>query len=95
MEHSRVYVDVIAGDSQVLFTIKNVSENPLNIKGDELTERFVRGDVARTTEGSGLGLSIAKSLTELLGGKFTIYIDGDLFKVQLAFPRQNGKGNSE
>ena len=52
MEHSRVYVDVIAGDSQVLFTIKNVSENPLNIKGDELTERFVRGDVARTTEGS-------------------------------------------
>lgn len=94
MEYSRVYVDVIAGDSQVLFTIKNVSENPLNIKGDELTERFVRGDVARTTEGSGLGLSIAKSLTELLGGKFTIYIDGDLFKVQLAFPRQNGKGNS-
>lgn len=89
MEHSRVYVDITAGDERVYFTIKNVSENPLNISADELTERFVRGDVARTTEGSGLGLSIAKSLTELLGGEFTIYIDGDLFKVQLTFPRKN------
>lgn len=71
--------------SRVIFTIKNVSSNPLNIRPDELTERFVRGDVARTTEGSGLGLSIAKSLTELQRGQFEIFIDGDLFKVQLAF----------
>lgn len=86
MEHSRIYVDVLLDDGQVLFTIKNISANPLNIHADELTERFVRGDVARTTEGSGLGLSIAKSLTELQNGTFTLYIDGDLFKAQVAFP---------
>lgn len=85
MEHSRVYVDVEEKDKTVLFTIKNVSETPLNIQGDELTERFVRGDVSRSTEGSGLGLSIATSLTKLQGGTFEILIDGDLFKVQLGF----------
>lgn len=96
MESSRIYIDITKTDisvseeglllpAQVVFTIKNVSANPLNIRGDELTERFVRGDVARTTEGSGLGLSIAKSLTELQNGRFKIYIDGDLFKVQLSF----------
>ncbi len=86
MEHSRVYVDMIKEDDMVIFTMKNISENPLNIKADELTERFVRGDVARTTEGSGLGISIAKSLTELQGGQFNLYIDGDLFKASVAFP---------
>lgn len=95
MEHSRIYVDIKKVDGstsedsftpdQVIFTIKNVSANPLNIRGDELTERFVRGDVARTTEGSGLGLSIAKSLTELQKGKFDLTIDGDFFKAQLTF----------
>lgn len=96
MENSRIYVDITKTGArvndegyllpaQVVFTIKNISSNPLNIRGDELTERFVRGDVARTTEGSGLGLSIAKSLTELQKGRFEIYIDGDLFKVQLSF----------
>lgn len=85
MEHSRVYVEVREEDGQAVFTIKNVSENPLNIKPDELTERFVRGDVARTTEGSGLGLSIAKSLTELQRGVFQVIIDGDLFKAMVAF----------
>ena len=69
------------------FVIKNISENPLNIRPDELTERFVRGEVSRTTEGSGLGLSIAKSLTILQGGKFDIIIDGDLFKVQIKFEK--------
>lgn len=82
---SRIYIDVVMEDSIAKFVIKNISENPLNIRSDELTERFVRGDVSRTTEGSGLGLSIAKSLTMLQGGKFEIIIDGDLFKVQLRF----------
>ena len=86
MMNSRVYIDIFKEDNMVYFTIKNVSENPLNIRADELTERFVRGDVARTTEGSGLGLSIAKNLTELQGGTFTLYIDGDLFKAQVGFP---------
>lgn len=86
MEHSRVYVDIEKEENKVIFTIKNISENPLNIRADELSERFVRGDVARTTEGSGLGISIAKSLTELQGGEFRLYIDGDLFKAGVAFP---------
>lgn len=86
MEHSRVYVDITREEDMVVFTMKNISENPLNIRADELTERFVRGDVARTTEGSGLGISIAKSLTELQGGEFKLYIDGDLFKAGVAFP---------
>lgn len=86
MTNSRVYIDINKDDSNIVFTIKNVSENPLNIHVDELTERFVRGDVARTTEGSGLGLSIAKSLTALQGGEFEIIIDGDLFKAELRFP---------
>ena len=95
MEHSRVYVDVMEEDGQAIFTIKNVSENPLNIKPDELTERFVRGDVARTTEGSGLGLSIAKSLTELQNGTFELMIDGDLFKAMVAFPIMRAEHKTE
>lgn len=86
MQNSRIYVDVAQRDGKAIFTIKNVSENPLNISADELTERFVRGDVARTTEGSGLGLSIAQSLTKLQNGTFTLSIDGDLFKAEVAFP---------
>jgi len=60
----------------------------LNIQADELTERFIRGDVSRSTEGSGLGLSIAKNLTNLMGGEFEIYLDGDLFKVTISFVRE-------
>ncbi len=86
MESSRIYVDVAVREDKGFFTIKNVSAKPLNISPDELTERFVRGDVARTTEGSGLGLSIAKDLTRLQGGSFDVYIDGDLFKAQVGFP---------
>ena len=86
MENSRVYVDLVQEGDRVAFIIKNVSASPLNISPDELTERFVRGDVARTTEGSGLGLSIAKDLTRLQNGVLEITIDGDLFKVQVSFP---------
>ena len=87
MEGTRIYADLRMSDRYVQFTLKNVSEQPLNISADELTERFIRGDVSRSTEGSGLGLSIAKNLTELQGGKFLLYLDGDLFKVTIVFPR--------
>ena len=86
MEGSRVYVDLVQTGEEVQFTIKNVSEQPLNISADELTERFIRGDVSRSTEGSGLGLSIAQNLTKLQGGNFELYLDGDLFKVLIRFP---------
>ena len=86
MPGTRVYLDATKDESRVAFSVKNISEQPLNISPDELTERFIRGDTARTTEGSGLGLSIAKSLTELQGGSFEIFLDGDLFKVVIGFP---------
>ncbi len=89
LENTRVYVGIEDHGTTVVFSIKNVSAAPLNFSPDELTERFVRGDVSRTTEGSGLGLSIAKSLTELQGGRFKITIDGDLFKAEVAFPIKN------
>jgi signal transduction histidine kinase len=87
MPNTRVYVDVKAEANKVMCSIKNISENPLNINADELTERFIRGDVSRSTEGSGLGLSIAKNLTSLQKGTFDIYLDGDLFKVTITFPK--------
>ena len=71
----------------IVISIKNISASPLNCNPDELTERFIRGDVSRTTEGSGLGLSIAKNLTEAQKGTFEIQLDGDLFKVILTFPK--------
>lgn len=89
LENTRVYISVEDRGNNVIFSIKNISAAPLNISPDELTERFVRGDVSRTTEGSGLGLSIAKSLTQLQGGTFQITIDGDLFKAEIAFAIQN------
>ena len=82
-ENSRVYIDVEEKDKNIKISIKNISKEKLNISSDELMQRFVRGDKSRYTEGSGLGLSIAKSLTELQGGKFNIIIDGDLFKVEI------------
>lgn len=85
MPGTRVYADLQVVDRKAVFSLKNVSEQPLNIHADELTERFIRGDVARSTEGSGLGLSIAKSLTQLQGGTFELYLDGDLFKVIIVF----------
>lgn len=87
LEASRVYVDVFTDKEKVKISIKNISKEKLNISAEELMQRFVRGDKSRTTEGSGLGLSISQSLTELQKGKFSIQIDGDLFKVELEFER--------
>ncbi len=89
LEHTRVYVGIEDRGAEVVFSIKNVSAAPLNISPDELTERFVRGDDSRTTEGSGLGLSIAKDLTRLQGGRLELTIDGDLFKAEVIFPVKN------
>ena len=83
---SRIYIELQKDEELATFTMKNISEAPLNVSPEELTERFVRGDVSRSTEGSGLGLSIAKSLTKLMNGKMKIEIDGDLYKVSLSFP---------
>ena len=99
LEGSRVYIDVTENNKNkgntnsnnsynyINISIKNISKDKLNISSDELMQRFVRGDKSRYTEGSGLGLSIAKSLTELQGGKFDIIIDGDLFKVEIDWPK--------
>ncbi len=85
MEGTRVYVDLEKAEGMITVSIKNISETSLNFSPDELTERFVRGDVSRSSEGSGLGLSIARNLTELQKGEFQIVLDGDLFKVLLRF----------
>lgn len=87
-ENTRVYVDCILEEENIVaIYVKNISKDELNISADELMQRFVRGDKSRNTEGSGLGLSIAKSLTELQDGTFNIYLDGDLFKVAIKFKR--------
>lgn len=85
-ENTRVYLSLDKQGNNAVITLKNTSHLPLNISADELMERFVRGDSSRSTEGNGLGLSIAKSLTELQNGTFELFIDGDLFKVVLKFP---------
>ena len=83
---TRVYLSLEAAEGQAVISFKNTSRAPLDIPAEELLERFVRGDAARTGEGSGLGLSIAKSLTELQRGTLELTVDGDLFKVVLRFP---------
>lgn len=88
MPGTRVYFESTADEKTVSLTFKNISKYELNIPAEELMARFVRGDRARHTEGSGLGLSIAQSLTELQGGAFRIEIDGDLFKAVVTFPRE-------
>ena len=87
--NTRVYINLEATDKEVYITFRNTSRYPLNITSEELMERFVRGDASRNTEGSGLGLSIAQSLMELMRGRFDLVVDGDLFKVILTFDRQN------
>ena len=88
LENTRVYVDLEVEENNAVFRIKNISKNPLPEQGaarKDLTERFVRGEESRTTEGSGLGLSIAKNLTQLMGGEFAILVDGDLFAASITF----------
>ena len=87
MENTRVYVTAAVRDGQAVISFKNVSRDELNISPDELMERFVRGDASRHTEGSGLGLSIAGSLVQLMGGTFDLSIDGDLFRADITLPR--------
>ena len=93
LENTTIYVELMPLDKIVVFTIRNIMKKELHLKGEnyeELTERFVRGEVSRTTEGSGLGLSIAKSLTTLMGGTFHILVDNDIFTVRITFPLANG-----
>lgn len=87
MPGTRVYLSCQTTEAEVAVTFRNISATPLNISAEELMDRFVRGDAARSTEGSGLGLSIARDLTQLQHGRFDLTIDGDLFKVVLTFPR--------
>lgn len=97
LEKTRVYVDIAYVEEKVVFSIKNVSEHSLareNSNAGDLTERFIRGDSSRTTEGSGLGLSIAKSLTVLMGGVFDIKVDGDLFKASITFQQYVDENSS-
>ena len=86
LPETRVYVDVRVEGSEAVISMKNISRAALNVSADELMERFVRGDASRSTDGSGLGLNIAKSLTELQHGEFSISTDGDLFKAEIRLP---------
>lgn len=83
---TRLYIDLMVLQGNSVLAIKNISRDQLNVNSDELMERFVRGDASRNTEGSGLGLNIAKSLVELQKGQMHLMVDGDLFKVTLIFP---------
>jgi signal transduction histidine kinase len=85
-KNSRVYINIEETDGYGTITVKNISEAPLDISAEQLMERFVRGDKSRTTEGSGLGLSIAKSLAEAQHGRLELSVDGDLFKVIVKIP---------
>ena len=85
LDNSRVYIDIGIYGEDVNIAIKNISKDKLNISAGELMQRFVRGESSRTTEGSGLGISIAQNLTNLQGGKFDLVLDGDLFKVRMSF----------
>ncbi len=95
MEGTRVYVDMMVEDGKVGVSFKNISKQQMNIRPEELTERFIRGDSSRSTEGSGLGLSIAQSLVQVQGGSFQIYLDGDLFKIMIEFPEYVEEGPEE
>lgn len=83
---TRVYIDAVIEGNEAVISVKNISRDPLNVSADELMERFVRGDSSRHTEGSGLGLNIAQSLVNLMHGKFSLSVDGDLFKAEIRLP---------
>jgi len=89
MPHTRAYIDIIKNKGIIQVVLKNISASELNINVDDITERFVRGDLARNTEGSGLGLAIVKSFVELQGGEFRIQTDGDLFKAIVEWKMEN------
>ena len=89
MPGTRVYVDLVRKGSKVTLSVKNMSREELNISAEELMERFVRGDASRNTEGSGLGLNIARSLMEVQNGTMELTVDGDLFKVMLVFAAES------
>ena len=84
---TRLYIELVETDSEVQLSLKNISREPLSISTEDLLERFVRGDLSRTSEGSGLGLNIAKSLMEIQNGQLQLQLDGDLFKAILVFPK--------
>lgn len=94
MKQTRVFISAIEKDGQAVLEFKNISAYPMNFEAQDIVGRFVRGDESRTTEGNGLGLAIAKSYTELCGGKLEIVIDGDMFKALLYFPIDRGSTNS-
>lgn len=85
--NTRVYIELQQSESDFIIIFKNISRDRLNITEEELFERFVRGDASRHTEGSGLGLTIARSLTELMGGKLVIEIEGDMFRAKISFKK--------
>ena len=93
LDNSRVYLDILEEEKDVIITFKNISREEMNFSKDEITERFVRGDKSRHESGSGLGLAIAKSFTEAQDGTFNIDIDGDLFKVTILFKKLNMSNN--
>ena len=95
LEGTRVYIDMIQSEGRIEVSFKNISRQQMNISPEELTERFIRGDSSRSTEGSGLGLSITKSLIQVQGGVFEIQLDGDLFKVVMSFPEYRMDGKSD
>lgn len=89
LEGTRVYIELVRGKGTVSLSVKNISREALNVPSERLMERFVRGEESRSTEGSGLGLSIARSLTELQGGTFELAVDGDLFKAVVTLPQSS------
>lgn len=89
LEGTRVYIELVRGKGSVSLSVKNISREALNVPPERLMERFVRGEESRSTEGSGLGLSIARSLTELQGGTFELAVDGDLFKAIVTLPQSS------